>query len=160
VNPIEGSLQTQQLGEDGWQMGNDLQTVTDVWQLNHDVLEWLRSHPDKIKKWWSISPDKHARGVQERLRARRRLLWTAISECANARGAEAYVIVGSLQGIQTTTGVGISRVEAWATDAKKCPDKDILTLAEEYLTLTNHRIAVTQHRYRGWRSGDNVAAVV
>jgi hypothetical protein len=149
VNPIEGSLQTQQLGEDGWQMGNDLQTVTDVWLLNTTILEWLRSHPHKIKKWWSISPDKHARGVQERLRARRRLLWTAISECANARGAEKNVIVGALQGIQTTTGVGISRVELWATDAKKCPALDILTLAEEYLTLTNHRIAVTQRGVSG-----------
>ena len=41
-----------QLGHDGWMLGNDLQTVTSVWQLHLVISAWLADHEDRRERWW------------------------------------------------------------------------------------------------------------
>jgi hypothetical protein len=129
-------------------MGNDLQTVTSVWQLHLDITAWLADHEDRRERWWGTALNPKARIVQERLRNRRKIVWTQIQRCAVLRIMETADVVESLQRSQIESQAAISRVEIWAADAKKSAkdnpthDIDIMEVAARYVTLTLVRAEV------------------
>ena len=43
---VVGPLAPTRLEHDGWMMGDDVQTVTSVWQLHLDIKAWLADHED------------------------------------------------------------------------------------------------------------------
>ena len=133
---------------DGWMMGNDLQTVTSVWQLHLDIEAWLADHEDRRERWWGTALNPKARIVQERLRNRRKIVWTQIQRCAVLRIMETADVVESLQRSQIESQAAISRVEIWAADAKKSAKEnpthaiDMMEVAARYVTLTIVRAEV------------------
>ena len=141
--------------EDGFYLGNDLNTVSQVWQAYKDLQQYLEANPDKgdtgpsatpVCGWACTIGDSTEKSQQTRMRARRRLLWDAIS----ASGGDKEALVAELDAIQQRLKSGISRVEAWAVTLKKQHRDDancgatILSVAQEYEQGKVSTVAATE----------------
>ena len=100
-------------------MGNDLTTVQAVWQLRLQIGAWCRSNPDRTEWWVTKLNNAKERKAQERLRVRRKIIWSAVIAAAQVESCEEEAVVTELQRLQGSCGCGISRVEIWAADAAK-----------------------------------------
>ena len=117
--PEKGALVTGPR-EDGWFLGNDRDSITGVWQLHLEILQWIESHPERAQNWWVVNClSKEERKSQERMRHRRRAVWDAIKGAARAAQREESEVVSELQQLQTELACGISRIEALCADMKK-----------------------------------------
>ena len=70
--------------------------------------------------------------MQHRLRNRRQLLWSAVEHAAAQGECDCSEVVEQLQTLQDSLSLGITRIEAFAQEAKKNVGKCILKVAEEY----------------------------
>lgn len=106
---------------DGFYLGNDLNTVSDVWQAYKDLQKYLQDNPEKATcdnttcGWACTAGSAEEKNQQARLRNRRRLLWDAISSYAG----DEEELIDELDQIKEKVGAGISRVELWAQELKK-----------------------------------------
>jgi hypothetical protein len=119
---------------DGFYLGNDLHTVTDVWKARTDLLAWLETQPERSSEdWGPTCGNKEEKAQQGRLRMRRRGLWTAIKQAAQGMGSTEDEVVKELQAVQDELCSGISRVEEWGASAKKkAGSSNILQEAQSY----------------------------
>jgi len=112
--------------EDGFYLGNDLNTVAQVWGAYQQLQTYISEHPEKQDQdsgmagahrcaWACTDGDQEEKKIQCRLRARRRLLWDAI---CNYSGNQ-QELVEKLDQIQEALRCGITRVETWAETLKK-----------------------------------------
>ena len=111
---------------DGFYLGNDLNTVAQVWGAYQQLQTYIGEHPEKQDQdsgmagahrcaWACTDGDQEEKKIQCRLRARRRLLWDAI---CNYSGNQ-QELVEKLDQIQEALRCGITRVETWAETLKK-----------------------------------------
>ena len=127
---------------DGYYLGNDLTTVTQVWGAYRDLQEYIATNNLTDSTWFCNAGDKQEKDQQCRLRARRRLLWDAIAATADHEAT-----VSALQALQDELHVGISRVEDWALQLKKkqqSPEANGLTILDigaEYRAARGERHA-------------------
>ena len=135
--PIPAGALTTRQTPTGWYMGNDLHTVTEVWQLHGRIVRttaWPTNEqqpdPTKVGGWWpkgaSADGTKGGRSAQDRLRARRRKVWSAIIHAADATGLSRDAVAAQLQAIQDSTKCGISRVDVWCDDWRKAHSESTL----------------------------------
>jgi hypothetical protein len=119
-------------------LGNDLHTVTQVWQCYLDVEAYVAANPAKATFWGVTKGTSGEKAEQSRLRQRRRKLWHAVIQSAKQKDinmSEAdtqLAVVAELDQLQASLRAGISRVECWAADALKAEDGDICEMARKY----------------------------
>lgn len=127
------------LRADGWYIGNDLQTVSQVWDLRTRIQQWIGENPNRANSWHTKSHESQTeRTAQERLRTRRKSLWDAIIAASQTTSTSTIDIVKQLQDKQTEMSLGISRIEIWALTAKK-RGTTVLDEAEAYSLRTSPR---------------------
>lgn len=115
--PERNSLVTRPT-QDGYFLGNDLHTISEVYELKQKVEEYTQQNGNT--DWHLRGGDEIEKKMQKCLRERRRLLWIAIQSAAkvNTDRSEAD-IVHEVQEIQDYVRCGITKVELWARQAKK-----------------------------------------
>ena len=118
--------------EDGFYLGNDIQTASQAWTTYVALLEWLAAHPSRKHSWGPSSGSSEEKAAQGRLRARRNLLWEAMLNSAKAAfqgreeepelslvHARAVEEAAMMSVLQQQFGVGISRLEAISQNLRK-----------------------------------------
>jgi hypothetical protein len=149
-------------------MGNELDTVTEVFQLESAIQRWWCEHradPDASTvtiladsesvdlatvRWWVTEGDKAEQTRQRHLRSRRSGLWRAI-HAASSESVPPATVVATLQEVQTSCGVLITRVERWGQEAKKA--QEAATATGTASTVTILTVATEYHNGDTWRSG-------
>jgi hypothetical protein len=125
--PAKDSMITGPRG-DGFYLGNDCHTIAEVWQVKEKLQQWLEQNPDRKAFWGPTEGSKEEKAEQSRLRHRYRLIWDAMEDEKLDRDPALEEICK----IQQKMKAGITRVEQWATYAKK-NDITILEAANKYL---------------------------
>ena len=113
---------------DGYYLGNDLHTTSEVMKAREDILDWIEIQKEKDRVfptnqdgsdfWGPTDGTREEKQGQARLRNRRRLLWEEVLYAAEIYEISEAAVVEELDRVQKELGSGISRVEDWALRAR------------------------------------------
>lgn len=131
---------------DGFYLGNDLKSVSDVWDLKSSISSFIADTGNA--SWWTKSIDPLERAEQKRLRERRNVVWNAIQHSAQLSNLAEHDVVKKLQEMQNKFDSGITRVEAWARLSLK-QSSSILDIASAYVETKHAKMACDIREHYG-----------
>ena len=129
---------------DGFYLGNDLHTTSEVCKALEELKAWIEENPSKSEFWGVTEGTKQEKEGQSRLRNRRRLLWDEVQYAAEMKDSTVAQVAVKLDEIQKQLGNGISRVEEWAKEARKknaAPENNGYTIIDEAEAYRKKRLA-------------------